>query len=303
MKTIMRTNIYLPIMKRIAITIAAGSLLAAFASAQPTRVSNQNLLTYVLTNNPQTGAAKFGAVDMGSGAFLEIGPGLPADLGHGLMPAPGSSLLSLAVSGDLYSIDLRMGLASKVGATGLGDCSTPASPCGPNSAVTLGYVGGKYYALDFSQNLYSVDPVTGATKLIGPTGIPAITIVPGSIDPATGKLNLYFESLFSFRGKLYANFDTSQFDFSNGSLTAVIPAALYEIDPATGVAHMIAPTDVGLLTIVNVNETIYAFDAAHRRFVALDLKTGQTEPVSNIDPSAGLVCGATPARPMPSDRP
>jgi len=66
---------------------------------------------------------------------------------------------------------------------------------------------------------------------------------------------------------------------------------------------MITPTDVGLLTIVNVNETIYAFDAAHRRFVALDLKTGQTEAVSNIDPSDGLVCGATPARPMPSDRP
>ena len=161
MKTITRTNIYLPIMKRIVITIAAGSLLAAFASAQPTPVSNQNLLTYVLTNNPQTRAAKFGAVDVGSGAFLEIGPGLPGDLGHALMPAPGLSLLSLAVSGDLYSIDLRTGLPSKVGATGLGDCSTPASPCGPNSAVTLGYVGGKYYALDFSQNLYSVDPASG----------------------------------------------------------------------------------------------------------------------------------------------
>src|SRR5215831_793205 len=133
------------IMKRIAITIAAGTLLAAFASAQPAPVSNRNLLTYVLTNNSRTREVKFGAVDVGSGAFLEIGTGLPGDLGHALMPAPGSSLLSLAVSGDLYSIDLRMGLASKVGATGLGDCSTPASPCGPNSAVTLGYVGGKYY--------------------------------------------------------------------------------------------------------------------------------------------------------------
>ena len=46
--------------------------------------SNQNVLTYVLTNNPTTLAVKFGAVDMGSGAFLEIGPGLPGDLGHAL---------------------------------------------------------------------------------------------------------------------------------------------------------------------------------------------------------------------------
>ena len=66
---------------------------------------------------------------------------------------------------------------------------------------------------------------------------------------------------------------------------------------------MIASTDIGLLTIVNVNETLYAFDAFHRRFVTLDLNTGQTSAISNIDPSAGLVCGATPARPTPSDLP
>ena len=62
-------------MKQILITIAAGSLLAAFAVAQPAPVPNRNLLTYVLTNNPQTQAVKFGAVDVGSGGFLEIGPG------------------------------------------------------------------------------------------------------------------------------------------------------------------------------------------------------------------------------------
>ena len=289
-------------MKRIVTTVAAGSLLAAFASAQPAPVSDKkNLLTYVLTNDPQTGAAKFGAADVHSGAFVEIGSGLPIDLGHGLMPAPGPSLLSMAVSGNLYSIDLRTGEATKVGTTGLGDCTTPASPCPPNSAVTLGHVDGKYYALDFSQNLYSVNPATGATKLIGHTGIPAITIVPGSV--TNGKLNLYFESMFSFRGRLYVNSDISQFDLSNGSLAPVIPAALYQIDPETGAAKRIAPTDSGLLTIVNVNEKLYAFDAAHRRFVTLDLATGETSEISAMDPAAGLVCGAAPARPTPSDQP
>jgi hypothetical protein len=297
-------------MKQIVISIVAGSLLAAAALAQPTRPSyshgspgpNQNPLAYVLTNNPQTGAAGFGAVHLGSGAFVQIGSTLPSDLGHALAPTERGSLLSMAYSGNLYSIDPRTGVASVVGATGLGDCTTPTSPCGPNSAVTLGLLDGKFYALDFSQNLYSLDPTTGATKLIGPTGMPRITFVPLSIDPSNGKLDLYDENLFSFRGKLYANFDSGQVDLSNGSETAVISAALYEIDPKTGVTRTVAATDLGLLTIVSVNDTIYAFDAINDRFVVLDLDTGRTQAVSNLDPSAGFVCGATPARRSPSDR-
>jgi len=145
--------------------------------------------------------------------------------------------------------------------------------------------------------------ITGAAKLVGPTGMPQITLVPLSIDPSNGKLNVYEESLFSFRGKLYANFDSGQVDLSNGSETAVIPAALYEIDPETGRARTIAPTDLGLLTIVNVNDIVYAFDSDNGRFAILDLETGRTQPVSNLDPSAGFVCGATPARPSLSHQP
>jgi hypothetical protein len=75
--------------------------------------------------------------------------------------------VQFAAEGKLYSIDPQTGTASVVGVTGLGDCTTPASPCGPNFAVMLGLLAGNYYALDFSQNLYSLDPVTGAAKLIG----------------------------------------------------------------------------------------------------------------------------------------
>ncbi len=148
-------------MKQIVILIAAGSLLAALGLARPPRprygdddpAPNRNPLVYVLTNDPNTGAAGFGAAHLGSGAFVQIGSTLPSDLGHALAPTPGGSLLSMAFSGKLYSIDPRTGAASVLGATGLGDCTTPASPCGPNSANTLGLHNGKYYALDFSQNL------------------------------------------------------------------------------------------------------------------------------------------------------
>ncbi len=287
-------------MKHFLFSMAAGSVLAALALAQPAgshpQAATRNPLVYVLTNNPQTGAAGFGAVHLGSGAFVQIGATLPSDLGHALAPSPGGSLLSMAFSGNLYSIDPRTGVATVVGATGLGDCTTPASPCGPDSAVTLGLFEGKYYALDFSQNLYSLDPKTGATKLIGPTRMPPVPFVPLSIDPSNGQLNVYDESLFSYRGKLYANFDAGQVDLSSGAETAVIPAALYQIDPETGQATMIAPTDVGLLTVVNVRDTTYAFDSVHDRFVTVDPATGKTNAISDLDPSAGFVCGATPAR-------
>ena len=304
-------------MKQIVISIAAGSLLAALALAQPARPGyrmaspaiapnsgmptgdgvsalNWNPLVYALTNNPETGAAGFGVAHVGSGAFVQIGSTLPSDLGHALAPAPNGSLLSMGYSGMLYSIDPRRGVASVVGATGLGDCTTPASPCGPNSAVTLGLLDGKYYALDFSQNLYSLDPETGATRLIGSTRMPPITFVPLSIDPSTGELDVFEESLFSLGGKLYANFDSGQVNLTTGVETAVIPAAIYEINPETGHATMIAPTDLGLLTIVNVNDTIYAFNDDSDTFVLLDPATGRTRTVSNLDPSAGYVCGATP---------
>ena len=302
-------------MKRIVTSIAAGSLLAAFAWAQPARPgypmiragvrgnadngnsASQDPLVYALTNNPVTGAAGFGAVHVGSGAFVPIGSTLPSDLGHALAPASGGRLLSMAYSGNLYSIDPRTGAASVVGATGLGDCSTPASPCGSNSANTLALHNGKYYAIDFSQNLYSLDPDTGATQLIGSTGMPPITAAPISIDPSNGKLNVYDESLFSYRGKLYANFDYGQVDLSTGAETAVIPDTLYEIDPRTGQATMIAPTDLGLLTIVTVGDTVFAFDDINVRFVTVDPTTGKTQAVSSLDPSAGFVCGATPAQP------
>ena len=298
-------------MKTLLTSVLAGSLLATLAVAQPSRSAaaagtvgqipgrwthtmprpmsaltsqDPNLLVYIVTNGVQ-----FGVEDLRSGAFAPIGPGLPPeDAGVGLVPSPGKPLLTLAFTGDLIAIDPASGATSLFGATGLADCSTPASPCGPNSAGFLGNLGGNLYATDFANNLYSVDPKTGAAKVIGPTGIPAYTFNPNIF---------YDESLFSFRGKLYANFETVTFDPSTGMLTAVIPDALYEVDTKTGRATWIAPTTFGLITIVTVNDTVYGFDGATGQIVQIDMTTGQTTPVAEIDPAIIIaVCGATPAR-------
>jgi len=244
-------------------------------------------------------AFQFGAVDLRSGAFLPIGPGLPPDVGDGLVQGPGTSLLSLGFEGNLIAIDPATGTTSVVGATGLGDCTTPASPCGPNSALWIGLVDGHYYVTDFANNLYSLDPMTGATRLIGPTGMPWLFPTRPFSENADGSFNVFAASLFGFRGKFYAYFATFTVNFANGTLTPVIPGEIYQIDPATGHATPVAPMET-VSTMVTVNDMVYGFNGSTGEVLILDPTTGQTSPLSSLDPALAVIAGATPARPAPA---
>ena len=250
--------------------------------------SGHSRLVYVIT-----GSSQFGAVDLHSGTFLPIGAALPPEVGGGLVQGPGKALLTLGFSGNLVAIDPVTGVTSVVGRTGLGDCTTPASPCGPNSANGIGLLDENLYATDFANNVYSLNPKSGAARLIGLTGIPALPFSPLSVNP-DGSQNVFNETLFSARGKLYANFAAAVRP-QGGPPVVVIPPAIWEINPKTGHAKWIAPTELGLTSIVNVKETIYAFSVRTGHVVILDVSTGQTSPVSELDPAAGLIGGATPA--------
>ncbi len=256
--------------------------------------ASHSLLVYVIT-----GSLQFGVLELHSGAFLPIGPVLPPNVGGGLVSGRGKSLLTLDFSGNLVAIDPAKGTTHVVGSTGLGDCSTAASVCGSNSANAIGRLDGSLYATDFANNLYSVNSESGATKLIGPTFMPAVPFIPLSTSP-TGT-NVLNESLFSARGKLYANFAAGVLH-PGAPPTIVIPPALYQINPKTGRARWIAPTNFGLTSIVTVNDTVYAFKAATGQVVTLDLATGETSAVSDLDQAARVIGGATPARPAPEDR-
>jgi hypothetical protein len=179
-----------------------------------------------------------------------------------LVSGPDGSLLTLNVDGNLASINPATGVNSVIGPTGLGDCSSPASPCGPTSANNLVGLGGTIYATDWGTNLYTVNPATGAAKLIGPTGIPAFPLNPFNPNP-DGSLNFPNSTLFAAEGKLYSAFGTVTFDPNPNppTTTPVIAPNLYQIDPRTGVATLIAPTDLNLTTVANVNGTVYAFNA------------------------------------------
>lgn len=261
-------------------------------TAQTATPDTPNLMAYVINI-----AFEFGAVDLRSGAFLPIGPELPANVGDGLVQGPGRSLLSLGFDGNLYAIDKFTGQTSVVGATGLGDCSTPTSPCGPNSANWIGLVDGHYYATDFANNLYSLNPKTAATKLIGATGIPGLTFVPFSPNP-DGSVNVFSEGLFGFRGKFYAYFSTQAVNFATGTFTNLIPGEIYEIDPATGHAFAVAPADSSFSAIGTVHDKIYAFDASTGQVDIVDPTTGDATPVTTLDPSAGVIAGVAPAGPI-----
>jgi hypothetical protein len=235
---------------------------------------------------------EFGTVDPATGAFHQIGPDIQGSTG--LAAGPNGSLLTLTFSGNLNSINPANGVTTTIGATGLSDCTTPASPCGPTSANTIGALGSKIYATDLANNLYRVNALTGQAALIGPTGIPAIPFAPLSTNP-DGTFNAYDEALFGANGKLYATFDAITVDPATFTAASIlISPNLYQIDPTTGLATLIGPTDLNLGAAANVNGTTYAFNEGTRQVVTLDLANGKTSFVSDFDAAVGIVVGASP---------
>lgn len=274
-------------------------LMAALAFGLAITAANASPLAYVISNNDSDGSHHFGTVDLTTGAFQQIGPNTPLG-SEGLAAGPNGSLFTLAYNSDLYSINPATGAFGLVGPTGLDDCTTLSSPCGPTSNLTLGSANGKIYATDFQNRIYNVNPLTGAATLIGPTGIPPIPFVPASLN-ANGTINFYEEALFGAGGKLYATFDALVFDLTTLSVvtTAVAPA-LYEIDPSTGLATVVGPTDLAIGAVVGVNGTQYAFNLLKGQVFSLDLASGNTSFVSNTDPTAGVIRGAAAAIPEPA---
>jgi hypothetical protein len=238
--------------------------------------ANADPLVYIVN-----GSQQFGTVDLATGAFQQIGPAQPEAGSFGLAIAPNGSLVTFAYSSNLYSINPSTGAPALVGPMGLDDCAMVSSPCGPTSASTLGNFAGKIFATDFQNSLYEVNSVTGVATLIGPTGIPGIPFIPGSANP-DGTFNLYDQAIFGSGGNLYETFDAFVFDFNTFSIGTVVDPALYQIDPLTGVATLVGPTDLGIGAVTGVNGVYYAFNDLANQITSLNLANGNTSFVSNF---------------------
>ena len=91
-------------------------------------------------------------------------------------------LLTLGFDGNLNAINPVLNTLGRW-THRVGDCSMPGSPCGLNSANGLGKLGSNIYATDLANNLYSVNPTTGAATLIGPHWNPTRGVHPSRPRP------------------------------------------------------------------------------------------------------------------------
>ncbi len=249
---------------------------------------------YVVTLDQQ-----FGTVNLETGSFHPIGSGTP-DGQANLVWGPNEVLYSLSVTGNLVAIDPKTGDSKVIGATGLGF-----------NAFAFAGVRGKLYATDFSGNLYGVDPNSGLATLIGQTGIPADPAVPFTFNP-DGTINLCDETLYGLHGRLYATFDSFTLDPNTLTITPQISARVYAIDPQTGHTAVLAPTSLNLGATVEDDGRFFAFHLTPVGFgsygpivqsqvVRLNLRTGKTKSVVNVDPSASGIVGAVPVRGQDDD--
>ena len=249
-----------------------------------------------------TGTQQFGTVDLSTGQFIPIGNGMPDALSNLVWWK--DTLLTVTVSGpnigSLARINPATGEETIVGQTGLGF-----------NILDLAAVRGKLFATDLRNNIYSVDPESGVATSIRATGIPPDPTIPLTFNN-DGTFNLCDEGLYSAAGKLYATFDSFAIDPNQTPPTRPhenVPPLLYQIDPSTGEATPVANTDWQLTAIVDLQGKFYGFRGvmdgfdfgfdfpiAHAEVVTLDLSTGQTTKVINVDPRIGPIFGAAPLR-------
>ena len=146
----------------------------------------------------------------------------------------------------------------------------------------------------------------GATHLIGPTGIPAA--------PLSNPNALFDDTLYGVGGKLYETFDAFNLPVSHPGI--ITSPALYQIDPSTGVGTKVGSTMLGLSASVDVNGVFYAFHEglanpscvgpapvpcrSDAEEFTLNLANGNTTFVTDVDPSATAIYGASPVVPEPA---
>jgi hypothetical protein len=251
---------------------------------------------------------EFGIVNLDNGSFTPIGNGTPDGLAN-LVWMPDGALFTLVTTGN------QIGYLARINPANGKETPTHAityqgQPLGAN-AFSLAAARGRLYVTDFSNNLYVVDPHTGVANTVGKnggaTGLRADPNVPFSTN-ADGTLNLCDEGLYEFDGDLYATFDSFALDLTQTPPVRAhdyLAPYVWKINPATGAATFLAQTDWQIGAIVQVNGRFYAFKGvldgsqngfpiAHTELDSLDINTGKTTKIADLDANLGLVIGAAP---------
>lgn len=106
-------------------------------------------------------------MNLGTGAFTPLGPGVASNSAGGLAGAPGGPFFTTDADGHVQRFT-PAGAVTDVGNTGTGP------GIGPNGvSVVGGLTNGSVFALDFSNRLLAVNTSTAPLSLLGTLGLPA----------------------------------------------------------------------------------------------------------------------------------
>jgi hypothetical protein len=225
---------------------------AGFASA--------DTLTYAVSSTGQ-----FGTLDLDTGAFAPVGP-LASHGYNGIGNLADGTLVGTDGDNRFLQIDATTGVFTVIGPTGI-IVETNAS-----------LLTGEQFAIDPLNNLYEIDPSTGAASFVGLSGLPPL-------DPST------FANAFAGddAGNLY-------YVFEQGGQNPV-PSTLFVIDPTSGAATAIGPTGAtGIVGAGFAAGTLYAYTLTHH-ILTIDVTTGTATDTGVSDHSTGLIFGSNPGGP------
>jgi hypothetical protein len=193
---------------------------------------------------------EFGTVDLATGDFTSIGtlnlPGSSVIIGMGF--GSDGKLYGLDLAGtnaNLYQIDITNANTTLVGTLGHGALGATAD------------AGGTLYALSADANpiLYTLNPPSTATTVVGPTGI-----VSGI---GLGAVNAGGTQFFA--GSPDPTSDTTD---------------LYNIDTQSGAATLVGDTGFSINNGLFVGGTLYGFDLETFAIVTIDTTTGAATQVA-----------------------
>jgi len=227
-----------------------------------------------------TSAGQFGTVDLNNGDVSIISPlpSTPAGIATGA-----NGLLYAAETGLEGAPNELITINSANGTT------TPVGPIGVTLTAFAGLTNGALFGLDSSNNLYSLNPLTGAATLVGSTGIQP------------------YNDSFGFTDGLAGSATTLFFTLQLGTPNPTLAPSLFSIDPTTGASTLVGQTGVTDIAGLGFDQnTLYGFTSPFfsgttvPSIYTIDTSTAAATFDAQLNPNNGIgFFGATPA-PEPS---
>jgi hypothetical protein len=192
----------------------------------------------------------------------------------------------------LENRQIRAGISQSCPRQGVAAMSLPPG-AGSNPIAVLS--DGRIFSIDLYGMLYSVDPATGASKVLGPTGIP----VPDYTDPQ-----------FTFSNGFTSVGNQLYYLWGGGDSKRNIPVHLYRIDPETYLTYDVGPTGIDAIgSLGTAQGRLFGCVFAPDTFVPLaiaevDLLTGKATVYSSLPGQEFILAISDTPEPTPgSQRP